>query len=509
MIPLPAQWLSVLLVIVPLLAAASAAFLPLAPGALAALSRWTGVILLALGPAVAAGVFAGGPVTLGVIRVDALSAYLIAIVALVACAACLYSAGYMQKEFLAGEVGERRLRWYYFWFFTFIASMFTVAVAGNLGLLWVAVEATTLATAFLVGLYGTKSALEAAWKYVIICTVGIAIALLGTILTYFAALPVLGAHRALDWQSLAGAAHRLDPQMVKLAFVLVLVGYGTKAGLAPMHTWLPDAHSQAPAPVSALLSGVLISSALYAIMRFFSLAARALGPVYPSALLLAFGLLSLAVAAPFIVLQRDFKRLLAYSSVEHMGIIAAGIGLAGLGGPGGAAALAGFGAVFHLFSHACAKAALFFAAGNLAHAYSTRLIDRVQGALRAMPLTGTALVMGTFAITGTPPFALFTSEFAIVGGAFRGGFHLPGLLFLFFLAVIFGGMMYYLMRMAFGPAPARLNGRAAEGGIGGLGEAAALVLPLALVLLFGLYLPPPLQRVVGAAAAAAGLGGWR
>ncbi len=505
------HWSSALLPLAPLCAGLAAGALPLPPRALASLCRWMGALILALGLAVAGGVFAGGPLRWGVIYVDALSAYMIAIVALVAFAACLYSAGYMHGAFLAGEVSERRLRWYYLWFFSFIASMLTVVLAANLGLLWVAVEATTLATAFLVGLYGTKPALEAAWKYVVICTVGIAIALLGTIITYFAALPVLGGERALLWEALAAVAGRLDPHMMKLAFILVLVGYGTKAGLAPMHTWLPDAHSQAPAPVSALLSGVLISSALYAIIRFYALAAGALGPAFPAALLLVFGLLSLAVAAPFIVLQRDFKRLLAYSSVEHMGIIAAGLGLAGLGGAGKAAALAGFGAVLHLLSHACAKAALFFAAGDLAQAYSTRLIDRVQGAVRVAPVAGTALVAGTFAITGTPPFALFASEFAIVGGAFARGLYLPGVLFLFFLSVIFGGMMYYVTRMAFGRAPARVNG-GAHGAVSGgqdLAGVAAIALPLALVLIIGLYLPPPLQRVIGQVAAAAGLGGWR
>lgn len=488
----------------------AAGLLPLAPRVLAGLSLASGVALLSAGLVVAGGTFLGGPRTFGPFYLDALSAYLVAIIAVVGFAACLFSAGHIQAEYRSGELGERQLRLYYFWFYIFIASMFLVALAGNLGLLWVAIEGTTLATAFLVGLYNTKASLEAAWKYTILCTVGIAIALLGTIVLYYAAMPVAGGPgRALSWPDVLAAAKQLDPGLVRLAFVLALVGYGTKAGLAPMHTWLPDAHSQAPAPVSGLLSGVLLSSAMYAIMRFYAIAAGALGPGYPGTLLLAFGLLSIAVATPFIVVQRDLKRLLAYSSIEHMGIVATGLGLAGLGGPG--AALAGWGAVFHLFSHACTKAALFFSAGNLVHAWGTRRLDRIKGALRLAPLTGTALLLGGFALTGMPPFALFASEFAIAGGGFAQGAWWASVAFLVLLAVIFGGMTYYAMGVAFG---APVNGDAAPhagkadhagpGGPvaeGGLAGAAAIWLPLVLVLLLGLHLPPPLNELIHQAAA--------
>lgn len=489
-----------------------AGVLPLSPRTLAGLSPAAGVALLAAGLGVTGGALAGGSLSFGPFYLDALSAYMTAIIAVVGCAACLFSSGHIQAEHQSGELGVRQVRLYYFWFYIFIASMFLVVLAGNLGLLWVAIEGTTLATAFLVGLYNTKASIEAAWKYTILCTVGIAIALLGTIVLYYAALPVAGGPgRALSWPDVMAAAGRLDPGLVRLAFVLALVGYGTKAGLAPMHTWLPDAHSQAPAPVSGLLSGVLLSSAMYAVLRFYAIAAGALGPAYPGALLLAFGLLSIAVATPFIIVQRDLKRLLAYSSVEHMGVVAVGAGLAGLGGP--AAALAGWGAVFHLFSHACTKAALFFSAGNLVHAWGTRRLDRIHGALRLVPLTGTALLLGGFALTGMPPFALFASEFAIASGGFAQGAYWASMLFLVLLAVIFGGMTYYAMSVAFGKptdgngAHHGVPGEADQAGTGrlardgGLAGALAIWLPLALVLLLGLYLPPPLNELIQRAAA--------
>lgn len=509
-----ARELILLLPAIPL-AAALASALPLSPRALGRLAPAAGLAILAAGLPAARAALAAGPLQAGPFYLDALSAYMVAIVSLVSFAAALFSSGYMAREHAEGAFDGGRLRWYYFWFFTFITTMFLVLLAGNLGFLWVALEGTTLATALLVGFYHTRAAVEAAWKYVIVCTVGIAIALLGTILLYYAALPVAGSPgRALDWPSLVGMARSLDPGLVRLAFLLVLVGYGTKAGLAPMHTWLPDAHSQAPTPVSGLLSGVLISSALYAILRFYAVAAATLGPGYPSALLLGFGLLSIAVAAPFVVVQRDCKRLLAYSSVEHMGVVAAGLGLGGSGGPG--AALAAWGAVFHLLVHALAKAPLFFAAGNLAHAYGTRRTDRIQGAVRLLPLSGTALLLGAFAITGSPPFALFASEFAIVSGGFRQGALGASILFLVLLAVIFGGMIHYAVRMTLGASPRNGRGNGdgdgrgngapagwddpAETGVGGLGGL-AVWLPLALVLALGLAVPGPVDAAVRQAAA--------
>ncbi len=480
-----------LLPLLPAAAGLASAALPAAY--LRLLAPAVGVTLLPVG-LLAAAAGARGPVRAGLLYVDGLSALLVTAVSLVVAVACLYSADYMEEERRAGVVDEGRLRRYYFWFYVFIASMYLVVLVANLGLLWVAVEATTLATAFLVGLHGDRAAVEAAWKYVVLCTVGIALALLGTIVLYYAALTVLGRpDAALSWPDVARVAPTLDPRLVRLAFVLVLVGYGTKAGLAPLHAWLPDAHSQAPAPVSALLSGVLISSAMYALIRFGFLAGAAVGPSFPAWLMLFFGLLSLLVAAPFLLIQRDLKRLLAYSSVEHMGVVAVGVGLAGLGGP--AAGLAAFGAALHLVGHACAKASLFFAAGRLVQVFATRRIDRVAGAARLLPWLGTAFLAGILAVTGSPPFSLFASEFAIASAGLAGPGLLPTVVFLVLLGIIFGGMIYYGLRLALGNPPghvARAAGPKREGSL----MAVAAWAPLLLVFLAGLALPAPVETLL-------------
>lgn len=336
-------------------------------------------------------------------------------------------------------------------------------------------EATTLASALLVGFYGKKSSIEAAWKYVIICTVGITFALLGTVFLYAAASDAAGGH-GLSWPALVSAASTMDPKLLKLAFVFALVGYGTKAGLVPMHTWLPDAHSQAPTPISALLSGVLLNCAVYGIIRFHTLATLGLGPAFSSNLLLYFGLASMGVAAPFILLQHDFKRLLAYSSVEHIGIIAAGIGFGGT--------LGLYGAMLHMVNHALAKSLLFFLVGDITQKYGTRKIRRIEGLLRAMPLTGALFLAAIFAITGSPPFGVFLSEITILSAGFARGSIVPSVLFILFVALVFTGAMYYAGRMIFGGLPRRVS----QGEGGGIAVAAAAV-PMLLVLVHGLLRP--------------------
>lgn len=476
--------------------------LPAALAVTAALvpARWqrvlapaAGLALLALGLRVAA-LGASGPPAAGLLYLDALSALLVAAISVVVATACLATGPYMEEERRAGLADEGRLRWYYFWFYAFIASMYLVPLVGNLGLLWVAVEATTLATAFLVGLRRDRAAVEAAWKYVLLCSVGISLALLGTILLYYAALPAVGApERALTWPALVQAASAMDARLVRLAFVLALVGYGTKAGLAPLHAWLPDAHSQAPAPVSALLSGVLISSAMYALVRFAAVAGRALGGAYPGWLLIAFGLLSLAVAAPFVLVQRDFKRLLAYSSVEHMGVVATGAGLASLGGP--LAGLAGFGAALHLVGHACIKGSLFLAAGRIAQVFATRHTGRVTGAARVLPGSGVAFLVGVVAVTGAPPFALFGSEFAIAQAGLAGGGAPATVAFLALLGVLFGGLIYYGLNLCLGDPPPEAGEVQRED----LLSTAAVWAPLLLALAAGLALPAPASALLQAA----------
>lgn len=462
----------------------SAAKVPFGATVPHSLALWVGavwsVLVLAVSLTVAWSVFSAGPVRglSGAIYIDALGALMLVLIGLVGLAASLYSVPYMSHELSRNQITPVRLVLYVGWLQLFQFTMVAAVAVENLGLLWVAVEATTLVSAILVGLYDRRESLEAAWKYVILCGVGIAFAMLGIIFLYSAAVRAGVDHRlALNWTELMAAAGRLDPASVRMAFALALVGFGTKAGLAPMHSWLPDAHSQAPAPVSALLSGVLLNTAVYAILRFYTIAGKALGPAFPANALLAFGLISLVIATLFILVQRDFKRMLAYSSVEHMGLICVGVGI---GGPLGL-----FGAVLHMVGHALAKSVLFCAAGNLGHRYHTYRIGRIRGAVRALPVTGPLLVAGVLAITGMPPSALFLSEFAIVAAGFAGGRAWVAALVLAAIGLAFAGMLLHLREMAFGEIPHGI----ATGEQMSWGEVPLLLL-LALCLLLGIWVPP-------------------
>jgi hydrogenase-4 component F len=323
---------------------------------------------------------------------DSFSAFIVLIVSIVGFVASLYSIGYMGHEYDHGVIEVKKLRLYYSLFHIFMFTMLLVGVTNNLGL-WIAIEMTTLVSALLMILYSRKSSVEAAWKYMIICTVGITFALFGTILTYYTAVNILGeTGDALNWTSLIAVADQFDPTIMKLAFIFILIGYGTKAGLAPMHTWLPDAYSESPTPVGALLSGTLVNCAMYGIIRFYSIASKSTGTDFTSNLMIIFGLLSLAIAVPFIIIQEDYKRLLAYSSVEHMGIIALGIGFGGIFGI--------FGAILHMFNHAMTKSLMFFGTGNILLKHDTKEIFNVKGLVKTMPVTGAMFVIGTLAYSG-------------------------------------------------------------------------------------------------------------
>jgi hydrogenase-4 component F len=323
--------------------------------------------------------------------------------------------------------------------------------------------------------------LEAAWKYIIICTVGIVLALFGIVLLYLAAIPLIGGgNDALNWTVLMQIGHNLDPKLVKLAFVFILVGYGTKVGLAPMHTWLPDAHSQAPSPVSAMLSGVLLNCAFYGILRIHMISSTTLGSGFSSNLLLIFGIISVATALPFIMIQKDIKRLLAYSSIEHMGIIAAAVGIGGK--------LGVFGAFLHMLNHALTKSTLFFAAGNVTQHYRTKRIDKIRGTLTATPVSGTVLLLGLLAIAGAPPFSIFLSEVAIFSAGFLQERYWETGLMLALIALAFAGIIHAAIKMSFGAVPNRV--RTKEKGIL---RSVILIVPLCLVLILGVYIPPPLE----------------
>jgi hydrogenase-4 component F len=381
---------------------------------------------------------------LGFICLDALSAFFIFVIAVVVFASALYSVGYIKKDIEKGIISQKKASTYYLLFNLFCCSMFFVPAMNNLGMLWVAIEMTTLISAFLVGFYNKKESVEAAWKYIIICSVGIIFALLGTILFSYA-FSISGLSKSLNWSDMVGVAHILDKNILKIAFIFILVGYGTKAGLAPMHTWLPDAHSQAVAPISALLSGVLLKTAIYAILRFGIIIIKSVGFAYFAHLMILLGVISLVVSSGFILVQKDLKRLLAYSSIEHIGIIAIGFGL---GTP-----LACAGALLHVFNHAVTKSFMFFGAGNIVSFYRKHNMNTIRGVSKALPFTGMMMFLGVFALTGFPPFSIFISEMMIIIAAFTKGSYLIAAILLLFLAIIFGAFINHFGKMLFGSIP--------------------------------------------------------
>lgn len=397
-------------------------------------------------------ILTGSPIFyFGFIYIDALSAFFIFVISVVSFATALYSISYIEKDIKEGILSLRKAKIYYLLFNLFCFSMFSVCAVNNLGMLWVAIEMTTLISAFLVGFYNTKKSVEAAWKYIIICSVGIIFALLGTILFSYA-FSSAGGIKSLNWSDIFASAGKMDKNILKVAFIFILIGYGTKAGLAPMHTWLPDAHSQAVSPISALLSGVLLKTAIYAILRFGIIVIKGVGFEYFGNLMILLGLLSLAISAGFILVQKDLKRLLAYSSIEHIGIIFIGFGI---GAP-----LAIVGALLHVFNHAITKAFMFFGAGNIVNAYKKHNMNAIRGVIKVLPFTGIMMLFGVFALTGFPPFSVFTSEFFIIIAAFiKGSYWIAGLL-LFFLAVIFGAFIHHFGKMLFGnlPSGAKVQG---------------------------------------------------
>lgn len=408
------------------------------------------LVTLAAGISVAYFVSSGGTITGldGYIFIDNLSMLMVVLITSIGAGAVFFSLSYIREDVERGHLGAERIRWYYGFLHVFIFAMLLSVITGNLGMFWVAMELTTLASALLVSFYRNRASLEAAWKYVIICSAGIGLALFGTVLTYYSSVGVVIADGGtLDWSALMREASRLNPATMRLAFIFVLIGFGTKAGLVPMHTWLPDAHSQAPAPVSGLLSGVLLSCAVYGIIRYNALVTGVIGKTYPGTLLIVFGLISIITASLFILMQKDYKRLLAYSSIEHIGIVIFALGLG--------SKLALYGAVFHLINHAISKSTLFFIAGRINYIFRSKQIGRVRGLIGVSPVTGTFFIIGILAIAGSPPFGLFASEIIILSGGFTSGKHVVSLIALMPIITAFGGLTYYLSRMSFGPRTRR------------------------------------------------------
>ncbi|HVB70258.1 MAG TPA: proton-conducting transporter membrane subunit [Acidimicrobiales bacterium] len=401
----------------------------------------------------------------GVLRADALSSFMVIVIGVIALLATLQGVRYLEAEIAAGRCTPRHASLYAVLIQGFLASMLLAVLAANLGVMWVAIEATTIVTTFLVGHRNTRGSLEASWKYIVICSVGIALAFLGTVLVYLASLHASGhGSGALNWTSLVAQSHYLSPGVVRLAFALIVLGFGTKVGLAPMHSWLPDAHSQAPAPVSALMSGVLLTVAFYAILRFKVIADGALGPQFARTLLVIVSLLSLVVAASLLLGQRDYKRMLAYHSVEHMGLIALGAAA------GSTLAIAAV--LLHILGHGIAKGVLFLASGEILLVEGTSEIKDVRSLLNRRPVLGGIFAFGLVALLGFPPFSLFVSELNMLRAEFRVGLGWAAGLSLVCMAVIFGAVMSHGREMLFGPkgsdAPALTPALVAVPLIGGL-----------------------------------------
>ena len=406
--------------------------------------------------------------------VDSLNVFLVALTAFVAMTTSLFSRPYMRIERAHGRVTDAGMRLFHSMYQLFTFTMLLVLTTNNLGVMWVAMEAATLTTVLLVALYRTHASLEAAWKYFILCGVGIAQALFGTILVYFAAERILGAGAgSLLWTHLDAVKGELEPTVMAIAFVFLLVGYGTKVGLVPLHNWLPDAHAEGPTPISAVLSGLLLNVALYALIRFKVITDGALERPFASALLMGFGLLSVAVAAFFLSRQRDIKRMFAYSSIEHMGLITFAFGV---GGP-----VASFAGLLHMTVHSLTKSAIFFAVGHAAQKSGTQIMDNIHGLVQVSPTIGWGLMLGTAAILGMPPFGVFASEFLILTTVIaQHPWAAPVLLVS--LGVSFAAIFGKVQGMVFGaPTAARLPHRPAL---------VPVFAHLALVLMLGLYVPP-------------------
>ncbi|HTO42694.1 MAG TPA: hydrogenase 4 subunit F [Burkholderiales bacterium] len=427
-----------------------------------------------------------GPQTAGreLFFVDAFNVFLVALTAFVGFTTALFGRVYMRVEQERGKLTAGRLRLYHSMYQMFMFTMLLALTTNNVGILWVAMEAATLTTVLLVSLYRTAAGIEAAWKYFILCGVGIAQALFGTILLYLAAEKVLGAGGgALLWTHLQAVRDQLEPNVLSIAFVFLLVGYGTKVGLVPLHNWLPDAHAEGPTPISAVLSGLLLNVALYAVVRNKVLVDGALGSHLAGNLMMGFGLLSALVAAFFLSRQTDVKRLFAYSSIEHMGIITFAFGM---GGP-----VASFAGLLHMTAHSLTKSAIFFAVGHAAQKTGTQVIAQIRGLIQVSPAVGWGLMLGSIAILGIPPFGVFASEFLILTTAMREQPWATPLL-LAALGVGFAAIFSKVQAMVFGDSTAQR-----------LPHPPALLpvfVHLLLVLLLGLYIPPYLAQWYRAAA---------
>ena len=424
----------------------------------------------------AVSLFFGRPPPGRYLLVDDLNNVFIVLTTFVGFTTSVFSASYIAHEIEIGRLTPTFVRFYHAMYQVLMLAMNLALVANNIGLMWVAIELATLTTVLMVGIYRTHEALEAAWKYFILGSVGIALALFGTILIYMAARPVIGEGLdAMVWTVLITRAAAFDPALLNVAFVFLLLGYGTKVGLAPLHAWLPDAHAEGPTPISAVLSGLLLNVALYALLRFKMLLALNPAALAPGPLMVTMGLISLVFAALMLYRRRDIKRMFAYSSIEHMGIITFAFGMGG--------ALANFAGLLHMTMHSLTKSAIFFAVGHIAQVKGTQRIADMGGLTETNPVLGWGLVLGVVAIAGLPPFGIFMSEFLVVTSTFARA---PWLAIVLVLGILIGVAALFL----------RLNTIAFGEARGATAEAKASYVPmfahLAIVFVTGIYMPPAL-----------------
>ena len=425
-------------------------------------------------------VYANGPMLAGgkFFFVDAFNVYLAVLTSFVSMTTAVFSRRYMRREREHGRVGHVGMLFYHAMFQLFIFAMLLCLLTNNIGVLWIAMELATLSTVLLVSLYRTPTAIEAAWKYFILCGVGISQALFGTVLLYFAAEKVLGeGGDALLWTNLSQVSDKLEPTVLSLAFVFLMVGYGTKVGLVPLHNWLPDAHSEGPTPISAVLSGLLLNIALYALVRCKVLVDGSTHTHHAGNIMMGFGLLSILVAAFSLLRQKDIKRMFSYSSIEHMGIATFAFGL---GGP-----IATFGALLHMLVHSLAKSAIFFTVGHASQMHRTQEMSKIKGLIRGNPLVGWGMMFGVMAIVGMPPFGIFTSEFLILTATIKDAPLLTPFLLLG-LGVAFAALFRKVQPMVTGEVPS--NQRPLK--VAHL----PVLFHMALVLIIGVYLPGFLSR---------------
>lgn len=422
-------------------------------------------------------------------HLDALGSVFVALIGVIGFLTGFYAIPYIKHDVEIGHMGPGQVKQFYVFFSLFVFTMLVVALSNNIIMMWVGIEATTLSTVFLVGAYNSKLCLEAAWKYVIVCTAGVAFGLYGTVVVYANAADIMSdPHQAVFWTSLLPYASQFDVMLMQIAFVFAAIGFGTKAGLFPMHTWLPDAHSEAPSPVSGLLSGVLLKCAMLVIIRFYILAVQTIGSEFPQMVMLILGILSVGIAALAVFSQDDLKRKLAYHSCENVGIVALCLGF---GGPLGIAA-----ALLHCVTHGLTKALLFCISGNVLMKYGTRDLKKISGILKVAPVTGVVMAIGFFALAGFPPFAMFISEvMAMIAGVVGGNLAIV-IVFAIALTIVIAACAHVVTDAVMGTPPEGVK----KGDVGWMALAPEIVLVVAL-LWFGVAMPQPLLNGIESATA--------